>query len=134
MLITRETDYALRLLRALSGGERRTAGALCSAELVPQQFGYKILKKLNKAGLVSITRGVDGGCLLAKPLETITLYDTMSAMDADTAVSACTDPDFPCLRRQTKGCTLHPRLCAIQRTLDDELKSHTLAALFAEAT
>ncbi len=61
MLITRETDYALRILRALSGGEQMTVAAIAQDQQVPQQFAYKILKKLSKGGLVSIARGAEGG-------------------------------------------------------------------------
>ena len=50
MLITRETDYALRILRTLSDGKSYTAGELAERESLPQKFAYKILKKLEKAG------------------------------------------------------------------------------------
>ena len=46
MLVTRETDYAIRALRALSDGNKKTLADICRLEVVPQQFGYKILKKL----------------------------------------------------------------------------------------
>ena len=45
-MITRETDYALRLLRTLRDGERRTAAEAAERELVPQSFAHKILKSL----------------------------------------------------------------------------------------
>ena len=57
MLITREADYALRILRALSGGEQVKAAEICERERLPQQFVYKILKKMEQAGLVRIARG-----------------------------------------------------------------------------
>ena len=38
MLITRETDYALRTLRALSCGEKMTQKAICEQEAIPAQF------------------------------------------------------------------------------------------------
>ena len=44
MIMTRETDYAVRILRALSCGERMTVRQVCDLELVPVQFAYKILK------------------------------------------------------------------------------------------
>ena len=50
MIMTRETDYAVRILRALSCGERMTVRQVCDLELVPVQFAYKILKKLEKQG------------------------------------------------------------------------------------
>ena len=57
MVITRETDYALRILRALLDGKLHTAGQIAQDELLPQAFAYKILKKLEKAGLVEVVRG-----------------------------------------------------------------------------
>ena len=53
-MITRETDYALRLLRTLRDGERRTAAEAAERELVPQSFAHKILKKLARAGFVEV--------------------------------------------------------------------------------
>ena len=58
-MITRETDYAIRLLRTLRDRERHTVAEAAERELVPQPFAYKILKKLSKAGLVEVLRGVD---------------------------------------------------------------------------
>ena len=58
-MITRETDYALRLLRTLRDGERRTAAEAAERELVPQSFAHKILKKLARAGFVEVARGAE---------------------------------------------------------------------------
>lgn len=44
MLITRETDYALRIVLALSSNRYMTVSEVCKQELVPQQFVYKIKK------------------------------------------------------------------------------------------
>mgnify|MGYP000450030489 CR=1 FL=1 len=44
-MITRETDYALRLLRTLRDGERRTAAEAAERELVPQSFAHKNSQK-----------------------------------------------------------------------------------------
>ena len=61
MVITRETDYALRLLRVLLDGELHAVRDIAESELVPQAFAYKILIKLSKAGLVRSVRGTAGG-------------------------------------------------------------------------
>ena len=61
MIMTRETDYAVRILRALSCGERMTVRQVCDLELVPVQFAYKILKKLAACGYVEVFRGQEGG-------------------------------------------------------------------------
>ena len=48
MLITRETDYALRLVRSLADGERRSVSQLSDEEQIPKAFAYKIIKKLER--------------------------------------------------------------------------------------
>lgn len=128
MLVTREVDYALRLLQSLSDGESVTASALCSREQVPQQFAYKILKKLERAGLVSITRGAEGGCRLAADLNRTSMLDLMQAMDADSLVNACMASDYACARRARLGgrCVIHAQLEQLQQRIDDELRAHSL--------
>ena len=132
-VITRETDYAIRLLRTLRDGERHTAAEAAERELVPQPLAYKILKKLSKAGLVEVTRGADGGCRLLADLDRTTLYDLLEAMGEDCRLSGCMASDHPCTWREAHGgCTVHCHLAAIQSKLDEELKSHTLADILGE--
>ena len=129
MLITRETDYALRILQSLTDGEKHPVGEISQKEFIPQQFAYKITKKLAKAGFIQITRGVDGGCRLDKDLNTVSLYDLITAIEGGYEVNACMDPDFSCARRQSGGCSVHPQLMAIQKTLNDQLRSYPLESL-----
>lgn len=41
MLITRETDYALRMLRVLLDGEKHSAAEMAETELIPMQFAIR---------------------------------------------------------------------------------------------
>ena len=133
MLITRETDYALRILRALLDGAQHTVGQLAQDELLPQSFAYKILKKLAKAGLIEVSRGTTGGCRLASDLSRISLYDLMVAMGEHSGLSACMTPEYPCSWRSCHGgCAVHQNLLEIQRKLDRELRSHSLQEILTE--
>ena len=49
MFITRECDYAVRVVRALWGESRLSVSDICEKESVTAPFAYKILKKLQKA-------------------------------------------------------------------------------------
>lgn len=130
MLITREADYAMRVLRALSGGEQMTAQAISDLHQVPKPFAYKIIKKLSRAGIVSITRGAEGGCSLSADLDQVTLYDLMQAMEEDFRVIACMEPDYNCTWRDVNGtCTVHCELADLQQQLNRELRSRTLRSL-----
>ena len=48
-MITRETDYALRLLRTLRDGERRTAAEAAEREAAQEQ-GLRITARVNTGG------------------------------------------------------------------------------------
>lgn len=129
MLITRETDYALRILRALAHGEQRTTAQLAQSEQIPHQFAYKILKKLQKGGIVRIQRGSDGGCILAVELDQLTLLQLIQVMEQDATLSACMRPGYSCHWRREHGdavCYTHIYLASIQKKLDEELASHSL--------
>ena len=130
MLLSRETDYALRILQNLLDGRRKSAGEISAEELIPQQFAYKIIKKLSNAGFVDITRGVEGGCKLIADLEKLSLYDLMAATDGICEVNNCMDPGYQCPRKLKKGgCFTHVKLISIQKKLDEELRSYTIKSL-----
>lgn len=129
MLITKETDYALRILRALSGEQRITATALAQGEQIPLQFAYKILKKLQRGGLVQILRGADGGCFLTASLEQVSLFKLMQIMEEDSTVSSCMKPGYQCLWCKAHGetvCHVNTHLTAIQKKLDATLEAYSL--------
>ena len=133
MILTREIDYALRVLRCLQDGEKKTVGEIAAQSLVPQQFAYKIIKKLSSAGWVGVVRGVDGGCLLSTGLDAVSLYDLMAVMDDCCSVNACTQPDYECLWAQRHGgCGMHQRFLVIQSRLDAELRAHSLLSLLED--
>ena len=129
MLITKETDYALRILRALAGGERLTTEQLAREEQIPRQFAYKILKKLSKGGLVRTLRGAGGGCVLAAGLKDVSFLRLLRTMEEDAYVSSCMKPGYRCLWCKEHGdavCYAHTHLSSIQEKLNRELESHSL--------
>lgn len=132
MLITRETDYALRVLRALVDADQLTAGDIAMGHQVPPQFVYKIIKKLERVGMVKISRGAGGGCRLSADLSRITLYDLMETMGENRNVISCMEPGHNCPWRQAHGdCTVHCQLAKVQKRLDQELQAHTLESLIS---
>lgn len=127
-MITRETDYAFRILRALSNGKKSTAAEICRQELLPKQFVYKILKKLARASLIQISRGAEGGCKLNVDLKTVSFYDMTCVMGENRDLSACMHPGYQCAWKQKKEavCHVHCQLSKIQASIDKELRSYSL--------
>ena len=91
MLITRECDYAVRVVRALAAGGRMSVGDICDKEFITAPFAYKILKKLQKAEIVKGFRGVHGGYSLNRRAEDLTLYDIYTAIDPEFLIIDCLD-------------------------------------------
>ena len=132
LLITRETDYALRILRALMDGELHTVGQIAQDEFLPQAFAYKILKKLAAAGLIQVTRGTTGGCRLTADLTNISLHELMVAIGERSNLSACMDSQYQCPWSNSYGaCKVHSNLAKIQEKLDGELRQYSLADILS---
>lgn len=134
MFITRECDYAVRVIRALTGEERLSVSEICEKESITAPFAYKILKKLQKAKIVRGYRGVHGGYSLNQPLEKLTLMDVYSAIDPEMFIIECMNPEFHCIRDGQDGisCRVHHELADIQAELCDMLRRKPLKALVDE--
>ena len=131
MLMTRESDYAVRILRALDCGKKMTVTQICEEESVPVPFAYKILKKLSKGGFVDIYRGADGGCRLAVDLNKISLYDLLDCMDDSIIINACMKPGYSCKRNDgNQGpCRFHENLKKLQSVFERELKKRSIGEM-----
>lgn len=131
MLITRECDYAVRVLRAMAENRRVSVNEICERELITAPFAYKILKKLQKSGLVRGYRGVHGGYVLNCDLDQVTLYDIYTTIDPDMLIIDCLQPGYDCARNGADGekCTVHSELCEIQQELCRMLQRKSLKKL-----
>lgn len=132
MFITRECDYAVRVIRALAGEERLSVNEICEREAITAPFAYKILKKLQKARIVKGYRGVHGGYSLNRDLNRLTLFDVYHAIDPDMFIIECLNPRYQCVRndeRRGMPCQIHWELQDIQEELWNMLKRNSLQYL-----
>lgn len=96
MRITNAEDYALRTVLHLA---TRPVGAFCAIEAIardqgiPVPFLRKLMKPLQRAGLVVSRRGADGGVALARPAGGITFRAVLEALDGPIVLQACVAPD-----------------------------------------
>ena len=103
MLITRECDYAVRVLRAMAEEKRVSVNEICEKELITAPFAYKILKKLQKSGMVRGYRGVHGGYSLNCDLDQITLYDVYTTIDPGMFIIDCLELGYYRMNRNCYG-------------------------------
>ena len=124
MLITRETDYALRMLRVLLDEEKHSAAEMAETELIPMQFAYQILRKLSAGELVQVSRGAAGGCRLSCDLRGVSLYDLMAVMGEHDVLCACMEPGYHCRWQSELGkCDIHCQLTELQRKQDEAFRA-----------
>lgn len=125
MLLTKESGYAIRIVRVLGDGDKKNIKDICTEEEIPEAFGYKILKKLNKSGIIEIVRGAKGGYKLLKPAEKITLFDVVEAVDPSFAVMECIKEGCPKIKSGYE-CKLHAEMIKIQTSVEALLKEKTI--------
>ena len=89
--ISRLTDYATVILATLAGEPERvqTATALAEHTKIAAPTVSKLLKQLQRANLVTSTRGLHGGYQLARPAAQITAADILDALEGPVALTDC---------------------------------------------
>ena len=122
MIITKECDYALRIIRQLSDYEIQSVAVICKNESIPQKFAYKILNKLEKACLVKGVRGRTGGYKLVAELGGITLFDVIQSVGGNIMFNCCINEGVVCPNNSSeKRCLVHREFLRIQKSLEQEL-------------
>lgn len=85
MKVSVQVDYACRVMAELARlhgtGELAQIDHLARTEAVPATFLAQILCKLRNAGLIVSRRGNQGGYVLARAPEEISLYDILTAIE-----------------------------------------------------
>src|SRR5260370_41009203 len=89
--MSRLTDYATVLLAALAGEPERvqTAASLAEQTRIAAPTVCKLLKQLQRAGLVISTRGLHGGYQLARPAAQISAAAIIDDLEGPVALTDC---------------------------------------------
>lgn len=96
--ISKLTDYGTVVLAHLAGAP----AAVCSAAEVAAATGIglptvsKLLKSLARAGLVTSTRGANGGYQLARAPAEISAANVIDALEGPVSITECSGSDSHC--------------------------------------
>ena len=98
MKLTKQTDYAFRILMfcAAGGGRLSRVSDIARAYGASEPFLFKILHPLVEGGLVQTVRGRNGGIRLARPANQITLAEVVRLTEDSFAMAECFDTDADC--------------------------------------
>lgn len=131
MLITRETDYAVRCVIYLAqiGDKVASVGEIAQKMFIPKSFLAKILQRLVREGIVESSRGAKGGFWLHKKPENITLLELMLAMQGIASINTCAIDKRNC--KMSTHCCVHPIWMEIRKDVEKKLAVQTIAGLIA---
>lgn len=127
--LSRECEYAFKAMAHLAGADDVVSVRRLAAEQrLPENYLYKVFGDLKKAGLVKSQRGSVRGFRLARPAETITVLDIVTACDGPLDTTTCVlDGQRPCEAKS--GCPLHCQWTDLARQVEAALSELSLADL-----
>jgi Rrf2 family protein len=129
MLITRETDYAVRTVLYLARDRDRSASVteVADAMQIPKSFLAKVLQRLVRSHILTSMRGVNGGFRLAKKPSEISLLTILEAVQGPAAINVCAIDSKRC--RLSATCSVHPVWVDIRQELEKRLRKQTIDKL-----
>jgi Rrf2 family protein len=114
-MLSQTTEYALRLVVQLASqrGRPLTISELARGTRIPEGYLAKVLRQLSRAGLVHSQRGPNGGSVLTRDPEEISVLDVVQAVDPLKRIEVCP------LGLRSHGANL----CPLHRRLDQAIAS-----------
>lgn len=108
-MFSQTTEYALRaaLFLANLGPQFASADQIAEGTQVPPGYLSKVMRDLVLAEIVNSQRGPNGGFMLARPSDQITILDVVNAVDPIRRITAC-----------PLGNPMHVNLCPLHAKLD----------------
>jgi len=129
--MTQSTGYAITALGHVAANVDRPLliKDIAAATGLPHPYLAKIVHTLARRGLVVTRRGVGGGVALARPAESITLYDVAEAMDDPLLGERCMLGAAVC--SDERACPTHAFWSGQRRVQIEFLRERNLADIAA---
>ncbi len=127
VIFSRQCEYAIQAVTYLARkpeGAQTSIRELAKTLKIPHHFLAKILQRLTRKGLLSSSRGPTGGFSLAKPIEGITLFHIVDAIDGVSFASRCVLGFPECSGKHP--CAVHEQWGGIRDSIYSMLVSRTV--------
>jgi len=114
----------------LADGEQKSVKDICRLEHIPEQYAYKILKKLESGGFLKSHRGRNGGYCLIKSPEMFNIFDIISTVNSDISLFECLRENYDCPNNKGEAvCAVHSELERLQACFIKQMQSKTMAQI-----
>ena len=126
--LSRLTDYAVVILAAMArrDDDMTSASSLSAATSLPEPTVSKVLKMLAKDGIITSSRGANGGYALNRPPEQVMISDVIAAIEGPIALTACVEGSHESCAIE-KSCMLRGRWNVVNAAIQTALDNVTLA-------
>ena len=130
-MLSQTTEYALRLVVQLASERDRpvTIPELARATKIPSGYLAKVLRQLSRAGLIHSQRGPNGGSVLIRPPEEVTVLDVVQAVDPLKRIEVC---PLGLRGHGANLCPLHRRLDQAIANVETAFRNSSFAELLAD--
>jgi Rrf2 family protein len=128
MLFTRASEYALLSLHLLATSTTPQDSETLARKLgISKSFLAKILQNLSKANILKSYKGANGGFMLERAFNEITISDVIHAAEGKKpTVFECSSSEKDCPSEISKKCSVWPFLNSLQQHIDSFLDTMTL--------
>lgn len=129
MKITYKGDYALKILLDLALNYGRgliQVKDISKRQDIPLKYLGQIILTLKSAGYIISKRGHDGGVLLAKPPEKITLGEVVRITDGTTSPITCVSCSEPTKCDFSRTCPFMPVWAEVRQSINRIVDSTTM--------
>ncbi|MFB9905497.1 RrF2 family transcriptional regulator [Allokutzneria oryzae] len=131
MHLSRATDIALRVLMLAAAKNRQlTIDHLATTMNVPHNHVAKVVQRLQREGLVTTTRGRNGGVWVPAEARKVTVGQVVRRFEGESEVVECEAPPCPLQR----SCRLRAALARAQEAFFASLDGVPLEDLLARPT
>ena len=127
MKMSTRARYGVRLMFELGlryGGKPMLLKDIARNEELSEKYLSQLVMPLKASGLVNSVRGAQGGYLLARPPEQITVKDIVEVLEGDLAPSDCSKDNSLCSR--SSYCITRDVWEKLEKSISKTLKSITL--------
>jgi len=126
-MITRDADYAVRLVMHLTLSGPGTRHGIARAQQIPEGCLPRIVRALRRAEVIVTRSGKGGGICLARAPDAISLLDVVGAIDGFLPLNRCLVTPSACSRISI--CQVHPHWRGIQERFLADLRGTTFAEM-----
>ncbi len=128
-MISRDADYAVRMVFDLAVHGRGTRRAIAARQGIPPGCLPRVTRALHRAGIIATRPGRGGGVSLRREPRDVSLLDVVAAVDGLLPLNRCLLVPAACDR--VSSCRVHPYWREVQDRLLTDLRSISFAAMVA---